>query len=62
MDMTATLKGGKLTIVIDADEKASTRSKSGKTRIVASTYGNQVTEVLVDGRPVVVGLNAYIKD
>jgi cytosine/adenosine deaminase-related metal-dependent hydrolase len=59
--MTASMKNGKLTIIIDADEKASKPSASGKTRIVASTNGNQVTEVLVDGKPVIIGLNAYVK-
>jgi len=36
-------------------------SSSGKTLIVASTGGNVQTDVLVDGKPVFVGLNAYIK-
>ena len=35
-------------------------SKSGKNLIVASTGGNVVTAVIVDGRPVTLGLNAYI--
>lgn len=36
-------------------------STSGKTLIVASTGGNLQTEVTVDGKPVFVGLNAYIR-
>ena len=36
-------------------------SSSGKTLIVASTGGNVQTDVVVDGKPVFVGLNAYIK-
>ena len=36
-------------------------SSSGKTLIVASTSGNVRTDVEVDGKPVYVGLNAYIK-
>jgi hypothetical protein len=36
-------------------------SSSGKTLIVASTGGNVQTGVEVDGKPVFVGLNAYIK-
>jgi hypothetical protein len=28
--------------------------------VVASTRGNQKTEAVVDGQPVVVGVNAYI--
>ena len=35
-------------------------STSGKTLVVASTHGNKVTEAQVNGKNVVVGLNAYI--
>lgn len=36
-------------------------SKTGKTTIVASSGGNMATSAIVDGKPVVVGFNAYIK-
>ena len=36
-------------------------SASGKTMVVASTNGNQPTAVMIDGKPVIVGCNAYIK-
>lgn len=36
-------------------------SSSGKTLIVASTGGNVQTGVEVDGKPVFLGLNAYIR-
>jgi len=36
-------------------------SSSGKTLIVASTGGNVRTDVEVKGKPVFLGLNAYIK-
>ena len=36
-------------------------SSTGKTTIVASTNGNHATNVIVDGKSVIVGLNAYIK-
>jgi len=36
-------------------------SKSGKTLVVASSNGNQATTATVNGRPVIVGLNAYIQ-
>ncbi len=36
-------------------------SSSGKTLIVASTGGNVVTTATIDGKPVVVGLNAYVR-
>lgn len=36
-------------------------SKTGKTLVVASSHGNKVmTDVLVDGKPVTVGVNAYV--
>ena len=35
-------------------------SATGKTLVVASSHGNKQTEVKVNGRPVVVGVNAYI--
>lgn len=37
-----------------------TPSASGKTLVVASTHGNVKTTCLVDGKPVTIGLNAYI--
>ena len=36
-------------------------SATGKTLTVASSNGNQPTEARVNGLPVVVGVNAYIK-
>lgn len=36
-------------------------SKSGKSTVIASTFGNQVTTATVDGKPVTVGVNAYIR-
>ena len=35
-------------------------SKSGKTMLVASSGGNVTTSAIVDGKPVTVGLTAYI--
>lgn len=35
-------------------------SASGKTLVVASSGGNQATAVTVEGKPVIIGLNAYI--
>lgn len=37
-----------------------TPSASGKTLVVASTRGNQQTDCQVQGKNVVIGLNAYI--
>jgi hypothetical protein len=35
-------------------------SASGKTLVVASTRGNQRSDAVIDGQPVIVGVNAYI--
>ena len=59
MAMTVEIKNGKLRIEIDLETP--TPSSSGKTLVVASTHGNTVTDVMVDGKPVTIGLNAYIK-
>ena len=39
-----------------------TVSESGKTLQVASSHGNTPTSVQVDGSPLIVGVNAYIKN
>ena len=36
-------------------------SASGKTLQVASSHGNQPTALQVDGKPVIIGCNAYVK-
>lgn len=36
-------------------------SKSGKTTVIASTAGNIMSNAEYEGKPVVVGVNAYIK-
>lgn len=59
MAMTVEIKNGKLHIEIDLEKP--TLSSSGKTLVVASTHGNMVTTAMVDGKPVTIGLNAYIK-
>jgi len=57
--MEAKIEDGKLIISIDLQEP--TPSASGKTLVVATTHGNVVTECVINGKPVVIGLNAYIK-
>ena len=49
------------TLVIEIEMQEQTRSASGKTLVVASTHGNQATTATVQGKPIVVGLNAYIR-
>jgi hypothetical protein len=59
MAMNVEIRGNRLCIEIDLEKP--TPSASGKTLVVASTRCNAVTDVLVDGKPVTVGLNTYIK-
>lgn len=53
-------KDGKLVLTIDMQNPPAP-SASGKTLVVASTHGNQATTATIDGKPIIVGLNAYIK-
>lgn len=57
--MHAEIKNGKLIITVDLQKPE--RSASGKNLVVASSHGNQPTTAIVDGKPVTIGLNAYIK-
>ena len=50
------------TIVITLDiQDPPAPSKSGKTLVVASSQGNQASTAVVAGKPVIVGVNAYIR-
>lgn len=57
--MEAKIENRKLIITIDLQEP--TLSASGKNLVVASTHGNVVTDCEIDGKKVVVGLNAYVR-
>ncbi len=59
MALKAEIRDNKLLIEIDLEKP--TPSSSGKTLVVASTHGNIVTTAEVDGKPLTIGLNAYIK-
>jgi hypothetical protein len=52
------IEGNKLIITCDLDEPVP--SASGKTLVVASTRGNMKTDLKVNGKPLTIGLNAYI--
>ena len=56
--MTAQIEGTELVIRISMQEP--TPSGSGKTLTVASTRGNQKTDVIINGQQVIIGVNAYI--
>lgn len=58
--MQVELVNGMLVIKIPATVENPLPSASGKTLIVATTSGNIKTTVTVKGRPLTIGLNAYI--
>jgi hypothetical protein len=57
--MKVEIKNKKLIIEIEMQEPAP--SASGKTLVVASTHGNAPTTAMINGQPVIIGLNAYIR-
>jgi hypothetical protein len=57
--MNVEIRDNKLCIEIDLETP--TPSSSGKTLVVASTRGNAVTTAMINDKPVIIGLNAYIK-
>jgi hypothetical protein len=48
-------------LVLTLPMSTPTPSASGKTLVVASSHGNKATTALVDGKPIIVGVNAYIQ-
>lgn len=58
--MKAEIKGSDLVITIPMQKP--TPSASGKTLVVATSSGNKVTDVIIDGKPVTIGINAYISN
>ncbi len=59
MAFSAKIEGNELVIRLPLNEKPE-RSASGKTLVVASTRGNKETDCVVQGKKVIIGLNAYI--
>lgn len=57
--MTAEIKSKKLIITLDLQKPSP--SASGKTLVVGTSHGNQPTGALVDGKPIIIGVNAYIR-
>ena len=57
--MTVEIVNGVLVIKIPVQDPPRP-SASGKTLIVATSGGNQATSAIVNGKPVIVGLYAYI--
>jgi hypothetical protein len=54
-----TIKDGNLIVAVPLQTPTPSKS-SGKTLVVASTHGNVKTTVEVNGKPVTIGLNAFI--
>ena len=59
MKVTIDEKSKKMTIEVDLQTPAP--SASGKTLVVASSRGNVQTDAKIEGKPVIIGLNAYIR-
>jgi hypothetical protein len=58
----AKLENGVLVISIPIESKPFPASSTGKSFAVASTYGPVATAIVVDGKPLVINVNAYIKN
>lgn len=57
--MHAEIKNGNLIVTLPVNPNPAP-SASGKTLVVASSSGNKTTSVIVNGKPVTIGINAYI--
>ncbi|MHC1766122.1 MAG: hypothetical protein AB9869_17780 [Verrucomicrobiia bacterium] len=57
--MNAKIEGRELVIRIPIEEQPQP-SASGKTLVVATTRGNVRTSITIQGKPVTIGVNAYI--
>lgn len=58
--MKAEIKDGNLVITLPVNANPAP-SASGKTLVVASSHGNITTSAIVNGQPVTIGVNAYIR-
>jgi hypothetical protein len=59
--MTLEVDKDKGELVIRIPLQQPTPSASGKTLVIASTRGNVTTKTEYDGKPITIGLNAYLK-
>jgi hypothetical protein len=57
--LTAAIEGEYLVVRVPMNPKP-TPSATGKTLVVATSHGNNQTELEIDGKPIFVGVNAYI--
>jgi len=56
--MKVELKGNELIITLPVSPRP---SKSGKSLVIASSAGNQPTSAVYEGKPIIIGVNAYVK-
>ncbi len=56
--MKVEIKNNELTIILPISPRT---SKSGKSTVVASTGGNQPTACQYEGKPIIIGVNAYVR-
>lgn len=59
-EVQAKIEGGKLIITMPYDAIGAP-SATGKTMVHSSSHGNQATACMVNGKPLIIGLNAYTK-
>jgi hypothetical protein len=59
-EMNVSINDKKTHLLIEIPMQAPTPSASGKTLVVATTRGNMKTSATVNGKPITIGLNAYI--
>jgi len=57
--MVVEIRGKRLHIEMDLETPAP--SASGKTLVIGSSHGNVTTSAMLNGKPIVIGVNAYIK-
>lgn len=61
MDARIEDRGDKKVLVIEIEcEETPVLSSSKKSLVVASSHGNHKTSAMVQGKPLTIGLNAYI--
>lgn len=58
--MKVEIKDKQIVITLDIQDPPAP-SASGKTLVVASTHGNMASAATIQGKPVIVGVNCYIK-
>lgn len=58
--MKVAIEGNELVIRIPAKLSKIPPSATGKTLVVASSRGNKETSVKIEGKPLIVGVNAYV--